>query len=173
MLLGRLWRWRLMRRFGRRDGLIFGKAIQEVLLRVDGKLIFRGHDQAMGRTWIGTEIAIATERHVDVKLCDPQFDRSTVRREHGSLFLRSLFRCHIDAVHRARAHTLAATDAVLDLIEEPHTRAFREQPLLVRILHGASPCEKMLPGNLHSKQYRPNRLQDVAEVLLHAELQWK
>src|SRR5437870_1420236 len=137
----------------------------------------------MSRTRISTQVAITTKRHVDIKLCHPQFNRSSIGCEDGGFFLGALFCRHVNAVDRTGAHTLAATNAIFNLVEKPHPRSFRQGPFLVRVLKGGGAGEqtfksngppkqfngscrtsnsrgkKMLEGNPHPEQHSPNEFE--------------
>jgi hypothetical protein len=124
----------MMSRLRRRQGLVLGKAIEKFLLAVNRKLIFPGHQEAMGRAWICTQVAVTAQRHVNVKLGDSQLDGSPIRSINRKFVFASLFGGHIYTVDRTSPDTLAAPDAVFNLVKQSHPRSLREVPLFTGIL---------------------------------------
>jgi hypothetical protein len=124
----------MMSRLRRRQGLVFGKAIEKFLLVVNRKLIFLGHQQAMSRAWICTQVAVTAQRHVNVKLGDSQFDGGPIRSINRKFVFASLFGGHIYTVDGTSPDTLAAPDAVFNLVKQSHPRSLREVPLFTGIL---------------------------------------
>jgi len=153
-----------LRRSGRK---ILGKPVQEIMFVLHRKLILRSHNEAMSRTRIGAQVAITTKGHVNIKLRHSQFDRSSIGRKYGQVFLGSFLRRHVDAIHGASTDALAATDTIFNLIEQAHPRTFRKIPFLQRVLQRYGSSKQVQIGNLHADQDSPNGLENIAKVLLH------
>src|SRR3990172_11034438 len=98
----------------RREGLLLREAVEEVLLRGLGELELRRHQDAHRGAGIDAELAIATERHVDVELDHAQLDGGAVGGKDRLLVLLPLLGGDVDAVDGTDLLALLAADAVLD-----------------------------------------------------------
>lgn len=148
-------------------GLILGEAVQKILLVITGKFIIRGHVQAVRGARISTKIAITAKRHVDVKLGDAQFNGGPVGSKNRWFLFSPFLRDHPDAIDRADAHTLSATDAIFNFIKKAHPAALRQCHSLVGVLKCHRGCKKMHQGDLHPDQDGPNGTKDISKILNH------
>src|SRR5512145_2799271 len=95
--------------------------VDVILQIIDRILVSRRHGETVRRTGKSTESAIAAERHINIIEISSQLDRRPIRSKNLGLFLPALFALERNALGRAYARALRASDAIFDFVRQPRT----------------------------------------------------